>query len=110
MRSTRWPRSCARPPQLVLTEAEDIDPRPIDWATVTTQDFRYRCYAQKRGRVRKRGGGLAWTGLPTETLTLFRDLSQVATAVVFLVISLGVLSLAWLVGPREADQATQRLA
>lgn len=41
--------------------------------------------------------GLAFTGLPTDTLKLFKEASRVATAVVLLAMTLGVAYFSWLV-------------
>lgn len=48
--------------------------------------------------------GLAFTGLPTETLKLFKEASRVATAVVLFAMTLGVAYLGWLVGATSKDR------
>lgn len=48
--------------------------------------------------------GLAFTGLPTETLKLFKEASRVATAVVLVVMTLGVAYLGWLLGAASKDR------
>lgn len=47
--------------------------------------------------------GLAFTGLPTETLKLFKEASRVATAVVLVAMTLGVAWLGWLVSATPKD-------
>lgn len=49
--------------------------------------------------------GLAFTGLPTETLKLFKEVSRVATAIVLFAMTLGVGWLGWLAGaiPQESE-------
>ena len=49
--------------------------------------------------------GLALTGLSSATLTFFSQLSRVATAVVLLTMTLGVVWLGWLVGGSRGDSS-----
>lgn len=48
--------------------------------------------------------GLAFTGLSTDTLKFFSEVSRVAVAVVLFAVTLGVAYLGWLVGEPRADQ------
>lgn len=41
--------------------------------------------------------GLAFTGLPTDTLKLFKELSRIVTSIVLFAMTLGVAWLGWLV-------------
>lgn len=52
--------------------------------------------------------GLAFTGLPTDTLKFFNDLSGVATAVVLFAMTLGVAYFGWLVGTGSRETGSTR--